>query len=33
VPEEDDVRQRHEDDFLNERVLERVDGAVDERAI
>ena len=32
VPEENDVRERDEDDFLDERVLERVDRAVDQFA-
>ena len=32
VAEEDDVRERDEDDLLGERVLERVDGAVDQLA-
>ena len=30
MPEEDDVRERDENDFLGERVLERVNGALDE---
>ena len=30
VPEEDDVGQRHEDDFLDQRVLQRGDRALDQ---
>ena len=32
MEEEDDVGEGHEDDLLGERVLEGVDGAVDEFA-
>jgi hypothetical protein len=32
VEEEQDVRERHEEDFLGQRVLQRVDGAADEVA-
>ena len=32
MPEEDDVRESHEDDFLGERVLERVNRAVNQLA-
>ena len=32
VKEENDVRERHENDLLRERVLQRLDGAVDQLA-
>ena len=32
MKEEDNVRERHEDDFFRERVFQRVDGAIDQVA-
>ena len=32
VPEKDDVRERDENDFFDQRGLQRVDGMVDQRA-